>query len=95
MVEWDTTPEDHGLPDGGRINVVLFGWIFSAADLGYFDQWGEPPSHWGGTFSRAALNAEHDLLNGVGCVNGFRVLDDRRGEYVAQLFGTNPGDLSG
>ena len=45
-VKWDTTPEDHGLSDGGRINVVLFGWIFSAADLGYFDQWGEPPSHW-------------------------------------------------
>ena len=39
VVEWDSTPEDHKLPNGGRINVVSFGWIFSAAELGYFDQW--------------------------------------------------------
>ena len=51
VVDWDLGPEDYGLPDGGRINVVAFGWIFSAADLGYFDQWGEPPSDWGGNFS--------------------------------------------
>ena len=46
VVEWDTAPEDHGLPDGVRINVVLFGWVFSAADLGYFDRWEEPPLTW-------------------------------------------------
>ena len=50
-VNWDTTPDDHGLPDGGRINVVLFGWIFSVVDLGFIDQWGDPPSHGRGTFS--------------------------------------------
>ena len=27
VVYWDTTPEDHSLPDGGRVNVVLFGRI--------------------------------------------------------------------
>ena len=43
VVEWDSTPEDHKLPNGGRINVVALGWIFSAAVLGYFDQWEEPP----------------------------------------------------
>ena len=51
VVKWDTTPEDHRLPDGGPIHVVLFRRIFSAADLGYFDRWGEPSSHLGGTFS--------------------------------------------
>ena len=75
-VEWDTAPEDHGLPDGVRINVVSFGWVFSATDLGYFDQWQEPPSHLGGTFSRAALNAECGWLSGLGCVNRMRVPDD-------------------
>ena len=25
VVKWDTTPEDIGLSDGGRFNVVLFG----------------------------------------------------------------------
>ena len=43
VVDWDTTLEDHGLGDGGRINVVLFGWLFKVADLGYFHQWEEPP----------------------------------------------------
>ena len=95
VVEWGTTPKDHRIPDGGRINVVLFGWIFIAADLGYFDQWGEPPSHRGGTYSRAALNAERGQLNGLGCVNGMRVPDDRRGEYVAHLFGTHRGNFLG
>ena len=52
VVDWDTTPEDQFLPDGGRINVVLFGWIFKVVDLHYFDQWGEPPSHGRGVFSQ-------------------------------------------
>ncbi len=43
MVEWDSTPGDHAFSDEGRINVVGFGWVFSAADLEYFDQWEEPP----------------------------------------------------
>ena len=95
VVVWDTAPEDHGLPDGVRINVVSFGWVFSAADMGYFDQWEEPPSHLGGTFSRTALNTESGRLNGLGCVNRMRVPDDRRAEFVAQLFGTHCGDLFG
>ena len=49
VVDRDTTPEDQGLPDGCRINVVSFGWIFTVVDLHYFDQWGEPPSHERGT----------------------------------------------
>ena len=49
----------------------------------------------GGTFSRDSLNAERDRLNGLGCVNGLRVPDVQRGEYVAQLFGAHPGDFSG
>ena len=44
VVGWDTTPEDIGFADGGRIDVVSFGWLFNAAKLGYFDQWGEPLS---------------------------------------------------
>ena len=38
VIGWDTAPEDCGLLDGGRISVVAFGWIFSAAYLGYDDQ---------------------------------------------------------
>ena len=37
VVEWDTSPQDIGLDDGGRIWVVFFGWLFNVADLGYFD----------------------------------------------------------
>jgi hypothetical protein len=51
MVNWDTTLEDHGLGDGGRINVVLFGWLFNVADLGYFNQCGGPFSLGRGTYS--------------------------------------------
>ena len=65
VVDWDTAPEDHILLDGGRINVVAFGWIFSATVLGYFDLWKERPSHWGGTFGQAALNAERGWLNAL------------------------------
>ena len=43
VVEWDSTPADNEFSYEGRINVVGFGWIFSAADLSYFDQWEEPP----------------------------------------------------
>ena len=43
VVEWDSTPADHEFSDEGQIYVVGFGWIFSAANLDYFDQWGEPP----------------------------------------------------
>ena len=89
MVEWDTAPEDHGLFYEGRINVVAFGRIFNAADLGYFDLWEEPLSHRGGTYGRAALNAERNCLVGLGYVNRMRVQDGRREEYVAQLFRTH------
>ena len=58
VVKWDSTPEDIGLADGGRINVVLFGWLFNVLDLGYFDQWGEPPSLRIGIYSREAPRAE-------------------------------------
>ena len=46
VVEWDSTPADHEISNKGRINVVGFGWIFSAANLDYFDQWEEPPPSW-------------------------------------------------
>ena len=76
VVNWDTTPEDHSLPDGGRINMVLFGWIFNVVDLHYFDQWGEPPSHGRGAFSQDSVRAEGDRLNSLACVHRLRVLDD-------------------
>ena len=69
VVEWDSTPEDHELSNGGRINVVAFGWIFSAADLGYFDQWKEPPPLRRGVYGQAALNAELCRPNNLGCIN--------------------------
>jgi hypothetical protein len=95
VVDWDLSPEDHGLPYGGHINVVAFGWIFSAADLGYFAQWEEPPSHRGGTYGRSALNAERGWLNGLSYVNRMRLPDDRRAEFAAQLFGTHLVDFFG
>ena len=38
VVEWDSKPADHKFSNEGRINVVGFVWVFSAADLDYFDQ---------------------------------------------------------
>ena len=46
VVKWDTSPEDIGLADGGRIWVVSFGWLVNVAELGYFD-WGGSPVFWG------------------------------------------------
>ena len=47
-VGWGSTPGDHLFPDGGRIHVVSFGWLFSGSDLDYFDQWVQPyPLHGG------------------------------------------------
>ena len=43
VVDWDETLENHSLPDGGRVNVVLFGWMFNVVDLHCFDQWGGTP----------------------------------------------------
>ena len=76
VVEWDSTPADHEFSDEGRINVVGFGWIFSAADLYYFDQWEEPPPLRRGVYCRAALNAERRRLIVLGYINRLRVLDD-------------------
>jgi len=95
VVEWDSALADHGFSDEGRINLVAFGWIFSAADLGYFDQWGEPPPLWRGVYCRIALNAERRRSIGLGYINNrLRVLDDQRVAFVAQLFGANRGDFN-
>jgi hypothetical protein len=96
VVEWDLALADHGfLAFTGRVHVVAFGWIFSAADLGYFDQWEEPPLRWRGVFCRIALNAERRRLADLGYIdNGLRVLDGQRGAFIAQLFGANCGDFN-
>ncbi len=62
-------PEDIGLSDGGRINVVLLDWLFNVADLGYFDQWGEPPSLGRGIFSQETVRAEGKEGNRLDCVH--------------------------
>ena len=95
VVEWDSTPEDHKLPDGGRINVVTFGWIFSAVDLGYFYQWEEPPPLWRGVDGQAALNAELRRLNYLSYINQMQVRVDQRAEFFSQLFGTHCGNFYG
>ena len=95
LFDWDTMLEDHGLPDGGRISVVLFGWLFNVADLGYFDQWGEPPSLGRGIYSREAVRAEDKRLNHLACPHRFRVVINCEEEYVAQLFGMRPIDFDG
>jgi hypothetical protein len=95
VVEWDSALADHGFSDEGRVNVVAFGWIFSAADLGYFDQWEEPPPRWRGVFCRIALNAERRRLVGLGYINNrLWVLDNQRVAFVAQLFGANRGNFN-
>ncbi len=95
VVEWDSAPADHGFLAEGRVNIVVFGWIFSAADLGYFDHWEEPPLCWRGVFFRIALNAERRRLAGLGYIdNGLRVLDGQQGAFVAQLFGANRGNFN-
>ena len=95
VVEWDSTPEDSGLADGGRINVVLFRWLFNAADLGYFDQWGEPPSLGRGIYSREAARAERKRFNYLACVNRCQVVITCKEEYVAQLFRMYLSDFEG
>ena len=69
LVEWGLTLEDHILPKGGRINVVLFGWIFKVGDLHYIDQGEEPPSHGTGIFSQDTVKADGSWLNGLACVH--------------------------
>jgi hypothetical protein len=54
VVEWGSTPGDHLFPDGGRINVVAFGWLFSGADLDFIDQWVRPFPLWGGFYCLGA-----------------------------------------
>ena len=94
VVDWDETLEDHSLPDGGKVNVVSFGWMFNVVDLHYFDPWGEPPLHERGTFSQT-VRAMGDPLNILSCVCRLQVLNDQRGEYVAQIFGTHSGVFLG
>ena len=95
VVEWDSALADHGFLAEVRVNVVAFGWIFSAADLVYFDQWGEPPLRWRGVFCRIALNAERRRLAGLGYIdNGMRVPRGQRGAFVAQLFGASRGNFN-
>ena len=95
VVKWATTPEDIGLIDGGRINVVSFGWLFTVADLGYFDQWGEPPSLGRGVYSWDAVRAERRKANGLACVSRCRIIVGQEDKYAAQLIGTHPNDYDG
>jgi hypothetical protein len=95
VVEWDSALADHGFLAELRVHVVAFGWIFSAADLVYFDQWEEPPLRWRGVFCRIALNAERRRLVDLGYIdNRLRVLHGQRGAFVAQLFGASRGDFN-
>ena len=87
--------EDIGLANGGRINVVSFGWLFTVADLGYFDQWGEPPSLGRGVNSEQAVRAECRRFNRLPCVTGGRVVITHEEEYVWQLIGTYTSDYDG
>ena len=95
LLEWGSTPGDHLFPDGGRINVVLFEWLFSAAELDYFDQWGVPSPPQGGVCCRAALNAERRRLQLLGYIGRIWVLDDRRAEFIPKLFGTHHCNFHG
>ncbi len=45
---WGSTLGELLFPDGGRIHVVDFGWLFSRADLDSIDQWVRPFPLWGG-----------------------------------------------
>ena len=74
VVKWDSTPEDICLSDEGRINVILFGWLYDVADLGYFDQWGESPTLARVIYSREAVRAEGSWLNCLACVHRYRVV---------------------
>jgi len=48
VIGWGSTPGDHMFPDGGRIHVLTFGWLFSGVDLEYIDQWVGPSPLRGG-----------------------------------------------
>ena len=85
VVKWTATPEDIGLADGGRINVVSFGWLFNDADLGLCDQWGKPPPLGMGIYSREAVRAERRRLNQLACVTWNQVVVGLEEEYVWQL----------
>jgi hypothetical protein len=50
VIEWGSTPGDRLFPDGGRIHVVTFGWLFSGSDLEYIDQWVRPSHLCGGFY---------------------------------------------
>ena len=63
--------------------------------MGYFDQWGEPPSLGRGVYSEQAVRAEKSWLNQLPCVAGGQRDDTREEEYVAQLVGTHPSDYDG
>ena len=51
VLEWGLTPDDYLFPDGGRINIVSFGWLLRREDLEYIDRWVRPFSLWGGFYS--------------------------------------------
>ncbi len=93
VLEWGLTPGDYLFPDGGRINVVSFGWLLGHEDLDYIDQWVRPFPLWGGFYSRAALEAERRRLLDLGYIDRMRVRVGRSAEFVSQLSWTNPGDF--
>ena len=90
MIEWDDTPEDIGLADGGRINVVSFGWLFNNYDLDICDQWGEPLRM--GFYSREAVRSERKRLNRLACITCNQIVVGQEEEYVWQLIGMHPSD---
>jgi hypothetical protein len=73
----------------------VFGWIFSAADLDYFDQWEEPTPLRRGVYSQAALNAECRRLIVLDYITRLRVPDAQRVAFVSQLFRSHHGHFSG
>jgi hypothetical protein len=94
-VQWGSTPGDLLFPDGGRIHVVSYGWLFSESDLEYFDQWVQPCPLRGGFYRRNLLHAERCRLRDLGYTRQLRVRAGRSEGFVSQLFGTHPGDFRG
>ena len=82
-------------PDGGRINVVSFGWLLRREDLEYIDWWVQPFHLRGGFYSQTALEAERHRLVSFGYIDRMRVRVGWSAEFVSQLFRTNPGDFRG
>ncbi len=85
-VDWQTTPANVGLAEGGTICVIRFSWLFAVGDLAWIDLWQVEQSEDGQIRNTESLAARRQV-NSLDSIHHLRVRTGREYLYANRLPG--------